>query len=197
MTSTKKNLCNALLLLLLISMAVLSRYVLVDIPNFKPVAAVAMFVAFWFRSYVVAGLALVLVMLVSNVGFDHCPWQITIGVISGLLAAALLGKRLALRFSDSKSVSQQPVRAVMGLAGSAVVMSSIFFFVSNFAVWSMGQWYPLTGAGLLHCFGAAVPFFKYTLCGDLFFTGAIFSTWYAIESATSVQHGSVIDVDRA
>lgn len=197
MTASKKHLCNSILLLLLIALAILSRYVLVDIPNFKPVAAIVMFAAFWFRSYAVAGLALVLVMLVSNVGFDHCPWQVTTGVVSGLLMAAFLGQRLSRKFADAKSVSQQPLSAIAKLTGSALVMSLTFFVVSNFAVWSMGQWYPLSITGLVHCFAAAVPFFKYTLCGDLFFSGAIFATWYAIEAATSVQPSTVVEIDRA
>lgn len=175
---------DVLILLLLISVGIASRFVLVDIPNFKPIASIVLFAAFWFRSYWVAGVSLLLVMLVSNHGLDHCPWQVTVGVVGGLGLAALLGRRLRSQFESSAKVTSQPVQAISRLLGSAFLMSATFFVISNLAVWSMGQWYPLSLAGLVHCFSAAIPFFKYTLGGDLFFSLTLFATWYAIERVT-------------
>ncbi len=174
---------NSLILLLLIAAGVASRFVLIDLPNVKPIAAIVLFAAFWFRSYWVAGLSLAVVMLVSNSGLDSCPWQVTAGVISGLIVAAFLGRRLGSRFSNAQEVASRPTTAIAQLFGSAFVMSLAFFVISNLAVWSMGQWYPLTFSGLVHCFTAAIPFFKYTFCGDLFFTAAIFGVWYAVETS--------------
>jgi len=176
---------NALVLLLLISVGIASRFVLVDIPNFKPVAAIVLFAAFWFRSYWVAGVSLLAVMVLSNSGLDHCPWQVTLGVVAGLGVAVWSGRRLGNRFQDAGEVSSRPVGAVASLFGAAFLMSATFFLISNLAVWSMGQWYPLTLSGLAHCFAAAVPFFKYTFCGDLFFSGAIFGVWYVAERLAS------------
>lgn len=178
---------SSIVLLLLIAAGVASRFVLVDVPNFKPVAAIAMFAAFWFRSYWVAGLALLLVMLVSNTGLDQCPWQVSVGVIAGLMVAAFLGHRLKDRVPSASEVSHRPLNAVGQLLGSAVSMSIAFFVISNFAVWAMGQWYPLNMAGFVHCYAAAIPFFKYTLCGDLFFTTSIFSVWYVMETSFAFQ----------
>jgi len=72
---------NVFILLLLLAIGVASRFFLIDVPNFKPIAAIVLFAAFWFRSYWVAGLSLVLVMCVSNSALDHCPWQVTLGVV--------------------------------------------------------------------------------------------------------------------
>ena len=175
---------NALILLLLISLGIASRFVLLDIPNFKPVAAIVLFAAFWFRSYWVAGVSLLAVMALSNSGLDHCPWQVTLGVVSGLGVAVWSGRRLGNRFGDVGEVSRRPLSAIANLFGAAFLMSATFFLISNLAVWSMGSWYPLSLSGMAHCFAAAVPFFKYTFGGDLFFSGAIFGVWYAVERLT-------------
>jgi hypothetical protein len=177
---------NSLILLLLIAAGVASRFVLIDLPNVKPIAAIVLFAAFWFRSYWVAGLSLAVVMLVSNSGLDACPWQVTSGVMGGLVVAVFLGRRFGSRFCDAQEVASRPTTAIAQLFGSAFVMSLAFFVISNLAVWSMGQWYPLTLGGLVHCFTAAIPFFKYTFCGDLCFTAAIFGIWYAVETSAQV-----------
>ena len=171
---------DSLILLMLLAVGIGSRFVLIDLPNFKPIAAIVLFAAFWFRSYWVAGLSLALVMLVSNSGLDHCPWQVTAGVFGGLAVAALLGRRLGNQFKSARDVTARPVNASVQLFGSALAMSLAFFVISNFAVWSMGQWYPLSIEGLTHCFAAAIPFFKYTFCGDLMFASGIFAAWYVV-----------------
>ncbi len=109
----------------------------------------------------------------------------TLGVVGGLAVAAMLGRRLRNQFRDSNQVSARPRNAVVQLVGSAFVMSAAFFLISNLAGWSMGQWYPMTASGLAHCFTAAVPFFKYTLGGDLLFTASLFGIWFAVESVMS------------
>ena len=182
---------DSLILLILIAIGVASRFALIDLPNVKPVAAIVLFAAFWFRSYWVAGLSLVVVMLISNSGLDSCPWQITAGVMSGLVVAAVLGRRLGSRFENAREVTSRPASAIAQLFGSAFVMSLAFFVISNFAVWSMGQWYPLTAGGLVHCFTAAIPFFKYTFCGDMFFATSIFGVWYAVETVAQLQTSNV------
>ena len=60
-------------------------------------------------------------------------------------------------------------------AGSLAV-STLFFVVSNFGVW-LGPWYPATLESLFACYANAVPFFGYTIAGDLIFTGVLFGTW--------------------
>lgn len=178
---------NVAVLLLLIAAGIASRFILVDVPNFKPVAAIALFTAFWFRSYWVAGLSLLLVMLVSNTGLDRCPWQVSVGVFTGLAVAALLGHRLKQRVGSIETVSAKPFYSASQLFGAALLMSLSFFVISNFAVWAMGQWYPFTLSGLVHCFLAAVPFLKYTVCGDLFFASTIFCAWFILELAFAPQ----------
>ncbi len=180
MKKSENLILSILVLALLLAIGIASRFVLLDLPNVKPLAAIAMFAAFWFRSFRVAGLALVLIVLASNIGLSSCPWQITCGVVGGLLVAAGLGRRLHRRVGRATDVTQKPVGSLLQLGGSALAMSVAFFLISNFSVWAMGQWYPLTLSGLVQCFVAAVPFFKYTFCGDMVFTGALFSAWWMV-----------------
>ena len=42
-----------------------------------------------------------------------------------------------------------------------------FFLISNFGVWILG--YPKNLEGLLLCYTMAIPFFGYSIAGDLFF----------------------------
>jgi hypothetical protein len=56
----------------------------------------------------------------------------------------------------------------------AVGASVLFFSMSNLAVWALSGMYPRTGAGLVACYAAALPFLQSTLAGDLCFTGVLF-----------------------
>jgi hypothetical protein len=59
--------------------------------------------------------------------------------------------------------------------GGAVLLGSLqFFLVTNFAVWVGGALYPRTLTGLVECYTLAIPFYRGTLAGDLFFSGLIF-----------------------
>jgi hypothetical protein len=50
----------------------------------------------------------------------------------------------------------------------------LFFVVTNFGVWAFTDMYPRTGDGLTACFIAAIPFFRNTLAGDLFYAAVLF-----------------------
>ena len=89
-------------------------------------------------------------------------------------AALLLGRLLR--------ENAKPARVL----GAALATSISFFLVSNFAVWGVGHavdnMYPKTLAGLLACYQAAVPFFRYTLAGDLIFSAVFFGIAALLES---------------
>lgn len=51
--------------------------------------------------------------------------------------------------------------------GATVGVSTLFFLITNFAVWAFGAGYSLTGSGLLASYGAALPFWRNMLLGDL------------------------------
>jgi hypothetical protein len=60
--------------------------------------------------------------------------------------------------------------------GAATLAGAIqFFVITNFAVWSWQESaYPKTGAGLVACYIAGIPFFWNTLAGDAFYAAVLF-----------------------
>jgi len=63
--------------------------------------------------------------------------------------------------------------------GTILKSSTLFFVLTNFGVWLMG--YPLTFAGLVSCYTLAIPFFAYTIMGDLFFTHSLSYSFSKLE----------------
>jgi asparagine N-glycosylation enzyme membrane subunit Stt3 len=55
--------------------------------------------------------------------------------------------------------------------------SVLFFLITNFAVWFFGNWYEKTFSGLGQCFYLALPFFRSSLLGDIFYVGVFFGTY--------------------
>ena len=54
---------------------------------------------------------------------------------------------------------------------SILLSSTTFFILSNFGVWILG--FPKTIEGLILCYYMALPFFVYTIMGDLFYSYAM------------------------
>jgi len=63
---------------------------------------------------------------------------------------------------------------------SILLSSIIFFIVSNFGVWVLG--YPHTIEGILLCYTMAIPFFGYSIIGDLFWGFVIKFSYKFIEN---------------
>lgn len=78
------------------------------------------------------------------------------------------------------------------IGGLAVASSLQFFFITNFGSWLMSPLssspdYPFTLQGLALCFAAGVPFYPWTLLGDLLYTCALFGllAWLARAQLTT------------
>jgi len=134
-------------------------------PNFTPLGAVGLFAG---RSLTGAGawLTPLAALLLSDawLGFYH-PW-VMLGVYAGCLSGVPLG-RLLLRGARS--------RGRLFLAAFAAALA--FFVLSNLGVWLAGELYPRTLAGLLRCYLMALPFFSWTLLGNLFYLPLLVLAW--------------------
>ena len=64
--------------------------------------------------------------------------------------------------------------AGLGLVGCSLLSSVLFFLVTNFAWWPWSNLYEHNWAGLVRSYENALPFFRHTLCGDLFFAAVLF-----------------------
>jgi hypothetical protein len=61
--------------------------------------------------------------------------------------------------------------------GASLAGSWLFFVISNFGVWAEGLLYPRTLDGLAQAYIMAIPFFRNTILGDLFYTSALFGVY--------------------
>jgi hypothetical protein len=66
-----------------------------------------------------------------------------------------------------------------GAVAAALLGGTVFFVLSNLAVWLFSSMYPHTAAGLWACYVAALPFFAATLVGDVLWTIALVLAWQA------------------
>jgi len=65
-----------------------------------------------------------------------------------------------------------------------LVPATIFYFVTNFAVWAFLSDYDKSFAGLVECYWAAVPFYRWMLAGDVFYLSVLLGC-LAIAGATN------------
>lgn len=67
-------------------------------------------------------------------------------------------------------------RSVLTIVSGSLLASLQFFLITNFAVWVMGT-YARGLDGLIQSYIMGLPFFKYTLLGDIYYTIAIFGVY--------------------
>lgn len=66
-------------------------------------------------------------------------------------------------------------RTIARISLATFLGSAQFFLITNFAIWASAfSSYPHTGAGLLTCYVAGVPFFWNTLAGDAIYAALLF-----------------------
>lgn len=167
------------IVLSLILLAAVTRLALQFLPhpphNFSPLAATGLFGAAWLSRRWMAVLVPVIALFISDLFINNIVysqyyegfvWYTSLWIYAAFLAVIALG----LLFFREKVT---PVRVVTASVSGSVA----FFLITNFSVWVSGGMYPPTGAGLLACYVAGLPFFSNTLLGDLFFSGVLFGTY--------------------
>lgn len=153
---------NLLISLVLVGLIIVSR-IIPHLWNVAPVAAAALLAgAVLPRKWALA--VPMLGMLASDIviGFYHLPVMLTVYACFALMALA--GRFIKLN---------KPLYWLT----SSLASSTLFFLATNFAVWATADWYPKTGDGLILAYTLAIPFFRNTMLGDLFFVGVLFGAW--------------------
>jgi hypothetical protein len=139
------------------------------IPNFTPIAAIALFGGVNFKSKPLAFLVPLIAMFISD-----CCLQLTTGygfhntivyVYTSFALTTLMGLYVG------KNTNIQTVFT------ASLISSILFFIITNFGCWaSLG--FPDGATGLTTMYIAGIPFFGPTLLGDLFFNGILFGSFY-------------------
>ncbi len=176
----EKNRVGQLLVLLgLIVAGVICRVYFRGIPNFMPVAAMALFAGYFFRSRWWGLLVPVAIMGISDQFLTGYQWQMRSVVYGAVLLPVGFGELLR-RWAPMESRHQNVWAAATGMIGCSLASSILFYLLTNFAWWPWSSMYDKNLEGLLHCYAAGLPFFKYTLAGDLFFASVLFGGYAAI-----------------
>jgi hypothetical protein len=136
-------------------------------PNFTPIAAMALFGGAYFSNRLLAFLVPLGAMVVSDLllGFHGITM---IAVYFSFILTVVLG--ILLRKKPN----------LLTIPFMAIVSAVLFYLVTNFAVWIGSPIYPQDFSGLLGCYLFAIPFFHYTVLGNLVFTSILFGGVYLV-----------------
>jgi hypothetical protein len=74
-------------------------------------------------------------------------------------------------------------RSLLPITVATLAGSILFFVITNFAVWAIGDGYPKTWEGLALCYVAAIPYFQNTLLGDATYALCLFGGLAVAEHA--------------
>lgn len=138
------------------------------LPNVTPITAIALFSATYLGlrySFII----FFATMLVSDIFIGFYQWPVMLSVYGSFALASLIGLYL-------KNHKTFPI-----ILGGTVVSSLLFFLITNWAVWQYGGMYSPGWDGLFESYTMAIPFFKNSLVGDLFYTSIFFGAFETVK----------------
>jgi hypothetical protein len=151
----------------LIAVAAVAR-MFTPIPNFTPIAAIALFGAAYFSKKSIAFLIPLAALAITNFFLPVFDTFTTIAVYSAFIFAGVIGLWIGKKVSVTRVV------------GGALASSVVFFILTNFAAWmwlgSLG-FYPMTMEGLVMCYTMGLPFFRNEILGTLVYSGVLFGAF--------------------
>ena len=136
--------------------------------NFAPIGAVALFGGVYLNKRYALFLPLA-AMIISDffIGFDSM--QSRLMVYGSFLLIGLIG--LAIRNRKN----------IFTVIGGSVLGSTLFYIITNCVIFYSTKMYPHTLAGQLASYTNALPFFRNTLLGDLFYVGVLFGSFELVK----------------
>lgn len=153
-----------LILIFIISLLVLASRLIPHVPNFSPLASVALFVGVYSQNkkYIILP---IIALFISDffLGFYQA------GVMASVYLSMLLTGLLGIFIAKHKNA----LNIISATLGSAL----FFFLITNLAVWYFGSWYSHDLAGLSLCFNLAIPFFRSTILSSLLYSSVLFGTY--------------------
>lgn len=155
--------------------------------NFAPMGAMSLFGAAYFTDKKFSFLLPLFAMFVSDLLVNNLLYSSYYGGFTlftegfywmyGSIALIVIAGIFIMKKVNFKTV----------IAGS-LVASVIFFLITNFGVWLANPVYPQTFSGLLMSYVAGIPFFHYTVLGDLVYCGVMFGAFeYAKQQDPALQ----------
>ena len=158
-----------LFFLLLFSAATVLLRLLPHPANFAPVTALALFTGTYCTRFSRWMLIVPIgAMVISDIFIGTYDWRIMSAVYGSFLVVGAIGIYVG---------KHKRLRSVLF---SSISASIIFYLTTNFAVWLFGTLYPATLEGLMTSYLMALPFFRNTFLGDLFYVAVFFGAYEAV-----------------
>jgi hypothetical protein len=132
-------------------------------PNFTPILAAAIYTPYIINDKWIAMLIPLSAMFIADIIIGFHPYMLW---VYGAIGISTLLSYWSIRFN----------KKYIQLAIMTLVSSILFFVITNFAVWTIWDYYPKTIDGLIICYINALPFFKNTLLGTMIYTAIIILT---------------------
>ena len=129
-------------------------------PNFTPILATAIYTPYMINDKWIAVLIPLSAMFIADIIIGFHPYMLW---VYGAIGLSTLISNWSMRFN----------KKYMQLAIMTLVSSILFFVITNFAVWTIWDYYPKTFDGLIICYTMAIPFFQNTLLGTIIYTAII------------------------
>ncbi len=134
---------------------------------FTPTAAAAIFAGCYFARLGVAALVPVAILGISDLWLEaHNSLGVMLATYAVMTVPVLFGRWL--RNSEGRGST------VWRLVVCGLLPATLFWLVSNFAVWAFQSDYAKTWSGLMQCYWMAVPFYRSMLIGDVFYLTVLF-----------------------
>jgi hypothetical protein len=174
--NTSKN--NFWLLCFFIAFAAVTR-LLPHPSNVTAVGAMALFGGAYFSNRIVAFLVPLAAMICSDI-FLEIFFRMGISPSEGFhFALPFVYLSFGVSVLIGFWIGNKPT--VTKTIAGGLVATTVFFIVTNFAVWLEG-YYGHTLQGLVSCYVAAIPYHRNTLIGDAVYITAMFGTYELIKS---------------
>ncbi|MCZ2356508.1 MAG: hypothetical protein LC115_07455 [Bacteroidia bacterium] len=127
-------------------------------PNFTPIGAMALLGGMFLSGTVLPIVIPLAAVFLSDlwIGFHETMLFVYIGVV----LTTFIGKWIA-SITWKKTIL------------ASLLASIVFFILTNLGVWLTTGMYAPNLSGLFMCYAAAIPFFHYSLLGDLFFVSLL------------------------
>jgi hypothetical protein len=132
------------------------------VPNFAPISGMALFGGVYLNKKYALAVPLI-AMFLSDIflGFHN----VMVFVYGSFVITGLMGLWL------------RKHKNFTNIVAATCFSSLLFFLITNFGVWLEGRLYPTNLSGLIESYTMAIPFFRNTIFGDLFYVTLFFGSY--------------------
>ncbi|UYQ95095.1 hypothetical protein MKQ68_08300 [Chitinophaga horti] len=170
----KETISHLVLIAVLIFLSAFGRLVTnqMAIYNFTAIGASALFSGIVIKDKRLAYLVPLAAMLLSDLFFELFT---SIQGFYGISMAVNYGAFILITWIGTQMKKVNTITVLLASIGTGL----LYFLISNFGTWAFQDLYPKTGAGLIQCYAAAIPFYRNDVFGSFFLNGIMSNVFYS------------------